>query len=310
MVVLVTGASGQLGQALKFISDKYIDINFIFCSSSELDITSREKCELVFKKYQPDYCINAAAYTAVDKAESEPEKAHLINVLGAKNLAEVCKEINTILLHISTDFVFDGTSTKLSMTNGYTEEDIPNPTGIYGLTKLQGEKVIQETFENYFIIRTSWVYSQFGNNFMKTMLRLASERESLSVVNDQIGSPTNAVDLAEVLIKIICHTEHLTLSASNFQPSISNCQTELVEVFGIYNFSNEGQCSWYDFAKEIFKINNVTISLNPIPTTSFPTPAKRPAYSVLDKTKIKRVFSPEISGVIKDWKESLKTVKI
>jgi len=312
MVVLVTGASGQLGQALKFISDKYIDINFIFCSSSELDITSMDNCDSVFKKHQPNYCINAAAYTAVDKAESEPEKAHLINVQGAKNLAKVCKKNNTILLHISTDFVFDGTSTKHSVTNGYTEEDLPNPTGVYGLTKLQGEKAIQETFENYFIIRTSWVYSQFGNNFMKTMLRLASERESLSVVNDQIGTPTNAVDLAEVLIKIICHTEQVILStiegrsASNFQLPTSNCQTEVVEVFGIYNFSNEGQCSWYDFAKEIFKINNVTISLNPIPTTSFPTPAKRPAYSVLDKNKIKKFFGVEI----KDWKESLKTVKI
>ncbi|WP_298117737.1 dTDP-4-dehydrorhamnose reductase [Flavobacterium sp.] len=312
MVVLVSGAAGQLGQALKLISDKYIDINFIFCSSSELDITSKQNCDSVFKKHQPNYCINAAAYTAVDKAESEPEKAHLINVIGAKNLAEVCKEYDTILLHISTDFVFDGTSTNFSKTNGYTEEDQPNPTGVYGLTKLQGEKVIQETFENYFIIRTSWVYSQFGNNFMKTMLRLASERENLSVVNDQIGTPTNAVDLAEVLIKIICHTEHLTLSvvdrpsATNFQLPTSNRQTELVEVFGIYNFSNEGQCSWYDFAKEIFKINNVNITLNPITTTSFPTPAKRPAYSVLDKTKIKSVFQIKI----KDWKESLKTVKI
>lgn len=301
MVVLVTGASGQLGQALQFISNKYIDINFIFCSSSELDITSSENCDSVFKKYQPNYCINAAAYTAVDKAESEPEKAHLINFIGAKNLAEVCKENNTILLHISTDFVFDGNQSVTLNTSSraqskdevpYTEEDIPNPTGVYGLTKWQGEKAIQKTFENYFIIRTSWVYSQFGNNFMKTMLRLAFERESLSVVNDQIGTPTNAVDLAEVLISIIIKTR-------NLQPETPN-------LFGIYNFSNEGQCSWYDFAKEIFKINNVTISLNPIPTTSFPTPAKRPAYSVLDKTKIKKVFGVEI----KDWKESLKTVKI
>ena len=301
MVVLVTGASGQLGQALQFISNKYIDINFIFCSSFELDITSSENCDSVFKKYQPNYCINAAAYTAVDKAESEPEKAHLINFIGAKNLAEVCKENNTILLHVSTDFVFDGNQSVTLNTSSraqskdevpYTEEDIPNPTGVYGLTKWQGEKAIQKTFENYFIIRTSWVYSQFGNNFMKTMLRLAFERESLSVVNDQIGTPTNAVDLAEILISIIIKTR-------NLQPETPN-------LFGIYNFSNEGQCSWYDFAKEIFKINNVTISLNPIPTTSFPTPAKRPAYSVLDKTKIKKVFGVEI----KDWKESLKTVKI
>ena len=170
----------------------------------------------------------------------------------------------------------------------YTEEDIPNPTGVYGQSKFDGEKAIQAIFDNYYIIRTSWVYSQFGNNFMKTMLRLASERESISVVNDQIGTPTNAVDLAEVLIKIICHTE-------------------LVEVpsnYGIYNFSNEGQCSWYDFAKEIFRINSISINLLPIPTSSFPTPAQRPKYSVLNKSKIKTTFGIEI----KNWEESLKPV--
>lgn len=287
MVVLVTGANGQLGQAIQFISEKYAEIAFKFCSSSDLDITSKENCQLVFTKFKPDYCINAAAYTAVDKAESEPEKAHLINVIGAKNLAEVCKEFSTTLLHVSTDFVFDGTSPALSVTNGYTEKDLPNPTGVYGQTKLDGEKAIQETFDNYFIIRTSWVYSQFGNNFMKTMLRLASERDSLSVVSDQIGTPTNAVDLAEVLIKIIssCHAE--LVSASNF---------------GIYNFSNEGQCSWYDFAKKIFVVNNISINLQPIPTSAYPTPAKRPAYSVLDKSKIKSVFGVEV----KNWEESLR----
>lgn len=293
MVVLVTGANGQLGQALQSISGNFPEIDFVFCSSSDLDITKKESCEAVFVKYKPDYCINAAAYTAVDKAESEPEKAQLINVKGAKNLAEVCKEYDTILLHISTDFVFDGTN-----KTAYKEEDTPNPTGVYGLTKLQGEKAIQETFDNYFIIRTSWVYSQFANNFMKTMLRLASERDSLSVVNDQIGTPTNAVDLAEALISMICHTE-CSRSAYNLQPSTYNH-------FGIYNFSNEGQCSWYDFAREIFEINNVNINLSAIPTTSFPTPAKRPAFSVLDKTKIKKFFQVEI----KDWKESLKACKI
>jgi dTDP-4-dehydrorhamnose reductase len=287
MVVLVTGANGQLGQALQSISGNHPEIDFVFCSSSDLDITKKESCEAVFVKYKPDYCINGAAYTAVDKAESEPEKAQLINIIGAKNLAEVCKEYDTILLHISTDFVFDG-SNKIA----YKEEDSPNPTGVYGLTKLQGEKAIQETLDNYFIIRTSWVYSQFANNFMKTMLRLASERESLSVVNDQIGTPTNAVDLSEVLISIIIKTR-------NMQPETRN-------IFGIYNFSNEGQCSWYDFAKEIFEINNIKINLSAIPTTSFPTPAKRPAFSVLDKTKIKKVFQVEI----KDWKESLRTCKI
>lgn len=281
MVVLVTGANGQLGQSLQFIAGDYPDIQFVFCSSSDLDITNLNNVQHVFKQFKPNYCINTAAYTAVDKAESEPEKAHLINVTGARNIAEVCKETNCTLLHISTDFVFDGTQ-----TIAYTEEDTPNPTGVYGQTKLDGEKAIQSTFDHYFIIRTSWVYSQFGNNFMKTMLRLASERGSISVVNDQIGTPTHAVDLAEVLIKIIT-TSYLVPQTSNF---------------GIYNFSNEGQCSWYDFAKKIFEVNNITINLQPIPTENFPTPAKRPSYSVLDKSKIKRVFGIEI----KNWEESLK----
>ena len=284
MVVLVTGANGQLGQSLQFIAGKYSDINFVFCSSSELDITNKEQCQKIFAKIKPDFCINAAAYTAVDKAESELEKAHLINVIGAKNLAEQCKEHETVLLHVSTDFVFDG-----NKTTPYTENDPPNPTGVYGQTKLDGEKAIQETFDNYYIIRTSWVYSQFGNNFMKTMLRLASERDSISVVNDQIGTPTNAVDLAETLIKII--------RIHNSQFTIHN--------YGIYNFSNEGQCSWFDFAKEIVKVKNITIEIKSIPTSAYPTPAKRPKYSVLDKSKIKSIFSVEVMK----WEESLRTNK-
>jgi dTDP-4-dehydrorhamnose reductase len=250
-----------------------------------LDITNSGNCEAVFSKVKPNYCINAAAYTAVDKAETETEKAQSINVQGAQNLAEVCKKHNTVLLHISTDFVFDG-----EKNTAYTEEDIPNPTGVYGQTKLDGERAIEAVFDDYFIIRTSWVYSQFGNNFMKTMLRLASERDSVSVVNDQIGTPTNAVDLAETLVKII--------QTAGRQPSTAS--------FGIYNFSNEGQCSWYDFAKKIFEANKARIDLKPIPTTAFPTPAKRPKYSVLDKSKIKRVFGISV----KDWEESLKTVRI
>lgn len=284
MVVLVTGANGQLGQAIQSISGNYPEIDFVFCDSSSLDITNSENVNQIFEKVKPNYCINAAAYTAVDKAESEQEKAISINVIGAKNLAEICKENHTILLHVSTDFVFDG-----NKSTPYSEEDIPNPTGVYGQTKLDGEKAIQETFDQYYIIRTSWVYSQFANNFMKTMLRLGSEREHLSVVNDQVGTPTNAVDLAEALVKIICHTER-SRSASS---TISN--------FGIYNFSNEGSCSWYDFAKKIFEVNNITIDLTPIPTTSYPTPARRPAYSVLDKSKIKKAFDLQINN----WEDSL-----
>lgn len=287
MVVLVTGANGQLGQSLQFIAKNYPNINFVFCDSSTLDITNLESVTEVFHQFKPNFCINAAAYTAVDKAESEPKKAHLINVIGAQNIANVCKETNCILLHISTDFVFDGTK-----TTPYTEDDQPNPTGVYGQTKLDGEKAIQDTFEKYFIIRTSWVYSQFGNNFMKTMLRLASERDSLSVVNDQIGTPTNAVVLAVVLVNIVL--------THNAQRTTHN--------YGIYNFSNEGQCSWYDFAKKIFEINKIKINLQPIPTSSYPTPAQRPKYSVLDKSKIKNTFGSEIWEEIKTWEESLKTV--
>ena len=286
MVVLVTGANGQLGQAIQSIAGKFPAIDFVFCTSSELNITDKPNCESVFEKIKPNFCINAAAYTAVDKAESELEKAYAINVIGAQNLAAICKMYDTVLLHVSTDFVFDGLANQ-----PYLEDDVPNPTGVYGVTKLQGEQAIQITWEKHFIIRTSWVYSQFANNFMKTMLRLASEKDSLSVVSDQIGTPTSAVDLAACLLKII-NTLHPT--------------SYTLHPFGIYNFSNEGQCSWYDFALEIFRINNISITLQPIPTSAYPTPAKRPEYSVLDKSKIKKVFGVEI----KNWEESLKKVKL
>jgi dTDP-4-dehydrorhamnose reductase len=289
MVVLVAGANGQLGQSIQFVAGNYPNIQFVFSSSLDLDITNKENCESVFSQSKPDYCINAAAYTAVDKAESEPEKAHLINVIGAKNLAEVCKDFGATLIHISTDFVFDG-----NKTFPYIEEDSTNPQSIYGQTKLDGEIAIQEVLDKYFIIRTSWVYSQFGNNFMKTILRLAKERTSLNIVSDQIGTPTNALDLAEVVLKIVESQKSKVERETNNTP------------FGIYNFSNEGACSWYDFAQKILEINNINIDLHPIPTTGYPTPAQRPKYSVLDKSKIKTVFGIEI----KSWEESLQTVEI
>lgn len=293
MVVLVTGANGQLGQALQFISGNYPEMNFVFCDSAALDITNLENCETVFQEHQPNFCINAAAYTAVDKAESEPQIAFDVNANGPENLAITCKKHNTVLLHVSTDFVFDAYFSDgiayydreqrlpLKSNSGLQETDVPFPSGLYGLTKLQGEQAIEAVWEKHFIIRTSWVYSQFGNNFLKTMLRLASERTSLSVVSDQIGTPTYAVDLAEVLLKII---------------------TSKTKNFGIYNFSNQGQCSWYEFAQEIFLQQEIAIDLQAIPTKSYPTPAKRPAYSVLDKSKIKTTFGVNI----KDWKTSLK----
>lgn len=278
MVVLVTGASGQLGQALQFVAGNYPEIAFHFANSTTANITDKTQLQLLFSQIQPDYCINAAAYTAVDKAESEAQKAHEINVVGARNVAEICQEFHTTLLHVSTDFVFDG-----QQKTPYKESDKTNPQGVYGLTKRQGEETIVAVLKEHFIIRTSWLYSRFGNNFMKTMLKFGSERPSLNVVDDQIGTPTHAVDLAKALLAIIQSGK---------------------KAYGIYHFSNEGATSWYGFAKTIFEINKINIELNPIPTSAYPTPAKRPEYSVLDKSKIKETFGIEIM----DWEESLKKV--
>lgn len=279
MVVVVTGANGQLGQSLQLVAPIFPQIEFVFCNSAQLDITNKANIEKVFAKKKPDYCINAAAYTAVDLAETEIEKATKINVFGVQNLAETCLAHHCILLHISTDFVFDGDANL-----PYSETDDTNPKSVYGKTKLAGEKAIQAILPHYYIVRTAWVYSEFGHNFMKTMLRLGAERSSLSVVDDQIGTPTNAVDLAKVLIAMV------------LKPSAP---------FGIYHFSNEGQCSWYDFSKKIMENNGVNIELISIKSTSYPTPAVRPKYSVLNKNKIKNSFEIEIS----DWETSLKTVK-
>jgi dTDP-4-dehydrorhamnose reductase len=287
MVILVTGASGQLGQAIQFIAPSYNDFQFIFASSQDLDITNQERVNHFFESNKIDFCINAAAYTAVDKAETEIDKAEAINILGPRNLAQACKKHKVKLIHVSTDFVFDGSS-----STPYLETDTANPLGVYGITKLKGEVAVMYNMTDYFIIRTSWVYSQFGGNFMKTMLRLASERESLSIVSDQIGSPTHAVDLAGAIMQIVKH----------FKLPVSSSQ----QLFGIYNFSNEGTASWYDFAKEIFKVNNVFIEVKPIPTEAFPTPAARPKYSVLDKSKIKKIFNIEI----KSWQEALQQHKL
>ncbi|WP_298224117.1 dTDP-4-dehydrorhamnose reductase [Flavobacterium sp.] len=271
MVVVVVGANGQLGQAVHYIASDYPEIQFHFLGSTALDIAKIEDIKSVWKALKPDFCINAAAYTATDKAETEIEKAQSINVDGAKNLAEVCLLFNTTLLHISTDFVFDG-----NKKTPYLETDAADPQSVYGKTKREGELAIIKTMKTYFIIRTSWLYSQFGNNFMKTMLRLAQERSSLSVVDDQIGTPTHAVDLAKMLLTIIK----------------SNSKN-----YGIYHFSNQGNTSWYGFAKKIFEVNHVSIALSPITTAQYPTPAKRPEYSVLDKSKIEKTFKQ----TIKNW---------
>ena len=258
--VLVTGGDGQLALCIKDAGSQYSDLNFVFANADKLDITNQIEVSDYFKKHTVDYCINCAAYTAVDKAESEPELAKQVNEVGVKNLVESCEKHNVVFIHVSTDFVFDGSKSK-----PYTELDAPNPLGVYGETKLQSEKEAAK-HSKHFIIRTSWLYSEYGNNFLKTMLRLGKERDELGVVYDQIGTPTYARDLAEVILKII---------SSNS------------DKYGIYHYSNEGVASWYDFAKAIFDEAEISISLNPIKTDQYPTPAERPNYSVMDKIKIK-----------------------
>ncbi len=287
MVVLVTGGFGQLGQAFQSVITNYPQFTFHFVDADICDITSVESIRSNFEIFKPNFCVNAAAYTAVDKAESEQELAVSINVDGARNLAIVSKEFDTILIHISTDFVFDG-----EKMTPYSETDNPNPKGVYGQTKLDGEREIEAHWHKLFIIRTSWLYSSFANNFMKTMLRLASDRTELSVVNDQMGTPTNAVDLAHAILQII--------------EFISVPNPEAKSYFGTYHYSNLGECSWYDFAKKIFEINHIEINLKPIPTSAFPTAAERPKYSVLDKSKIIATFGIEI----KQWQERLECMKL
>jgi len=274
--ILVTGANGQLGLCFQELSKLHATIQFVFHSSKQLDITNKGLVQNTFQISKFDYCINCAAYTAVDLAESEKEKAKEVNVLGAKNLAEACKENDVILIQISTDFVFDGKS-----NIPYTEKDATNPLSVYGETKLEGELVVKNTLDKYFILRTSWLYSEYANNFMKTMLRLGSERNEFGIISDQIGSPTYAKDLAKSILKII-------ISSSN--------------EYGIYHYSNEGVASWYDFAKAIFDISNTGININAIPSVAYPTPAARPHYSVLDKSKIKSKLDIEIPY----WRDSLK----
>jgi dTDP-4-dehydrorhamnose reductase len=273
--VLVTGGKGQLGRSIKDHVEPLKKHSFVFVDYDELNIVNSVEVTSFFGKEKFDYCINCAAYTAVDKAEAEESLAEDINVNGAINLAKACQINHTTLIHISTDFVFDGNG-----SSAYTEEDIPNPLGVYGLSKARGENAIVSELKEYFIIRTAWLYSAYGNNFVKTMLKLGSERQELRVVNDQFGTPTFAGDLARVIIKII---------------------TEDFRNYGIYHFSNQGEASWYDFAKEIFKIAEININLIPVTTKEYPTPAKRPTNSILDKTKIVESLDLQIP----DWRESL-----
>ncbi|WBL20908.1 dTDP-4-dehydrorhamnose reductase [Zunongwangia sp. HRR-M8] len=273
--ILVTGASGQLGQSIKKISLRFPEFQFYFKSSAELNITDAENVKNTFAENRFDYCINCAAYTKVDLAESEMKSANLINNEATSILSEWCREFRVTLIHISTDFVFQGIQ-----NIPYKEEDQTKPQSVYGTTKLAGEETIQKKLEQYFIIRTSWLYSEFGHNFVKSMLKYGKERESLSVVYDQLGTPTYAGDLAEFILKIIS-------SKSN--------------QYGHYHYSNEGVASWYDFAFNIFKISGINIGLKPIRSEDYPTAAKRPCYSVLDKRKAKSTFQIQIPH----WQDSL-----
>jgi dTDP-4-dehydrorhamnose reductase len=282
--VLVTGSNGQLGKCLQDVSKNSSTIKWIFKSSVELDITEENSIKQAFKSSKIDYLVNCAAYTSVDKAESEIEKAFLVNAEGTRLLANACKEHKATLIHISTDFVFDG-----KKETPYLETDQPNPINIYGASKLKGEEYVNEILTNYFIIRTSWVYSEYGNNFVKTVLRIANERDEISVVNDQIGTPTNAIDLAKAIMQVV--SKHVIFKEKN----------QFIDFYGTYNFSNEGQCSWYDFAKKIFEIHNISIILKSITTSEYPTVAKRPVYSVLDKTKFKETFDFKINT----WKKNI-----
>lgn len=274
--ILVTGSNGQLGSEIKELSSLY-PYTFFFTCKENLDISDAKALEEYVQTNNISAIINCAAYTAVDKAESDEETANMINHIAVKHLATITKENDMKLIHISTDYVFDGTNHK-----PYIETDITNPQSIYGKTKLLGEQALLHVNpKNAIIIRTSWVYSSYGANFVKTMLRLGREKESLGVIYDQVGSPTYAKDLAKTILEIL--------------PKIQNSK------FKIYNYANEGVLSWYDFAKEIMKMAKLPCKINPIETKDYPTPAKRPHYSLLNKSKIKNDFGI----VIPYWKDSL-----
>lgn len=277
MRILVTGGNGQLGQCLKdlVLQEATDGCEFVFKSSTDLDISDLAAVMEDFRNGEYTYCINCAAYTQVDKAEFDIETAIKSNVIGPRNLAMACNRNRTTLIHISTDFVFDG-----KKKTPYTEDVESHPVNVYGSTKLDGELTIGNNLNRYFILRTSWLFSEHGNNFMKTMLRLGQQQKELSVVSDQLGSPTYAKDLAQFILDLMASES---------------------EAYGIYHFSNQGTTSWHGFAKAIFHESKMPIKLYPISTEEYPTAAERPKYSVLDVSKLKRTFDVEISN----WEESL-----
>lgn len=277
MKILVTGAKGQLGNELKLLGPEYPEYQFIFTDVEELDITNMVAVSEFFNKIHPAVVINCAAYTAVDKAEQEPDLALKINSLAVKHLSDACSKLNSLLVHISTDYIFNGKS-----HTPYIETDTPDPVSVYARSKYAGEKHMLSNCQNGIILRTSWLYSAFGNNFVKTILKYGKERDQLNVVFDQIGSPTYARDLADTILKII---------------------TEFNDHRGveIFHYANEGVASWYDFAKTIIEFSEINCIVNPIGTKDYPLPAARPFYSVLNKTKIKERFGLEIPY----WRDSV-----
>jgi dTDP-4-dehydrorhamnose reductase len=276
--ILVTGGNGQLGSEFKIIAKDFAMYHFLFTDIDELDITDSEKVEKFFNLNRPDVIINCAGYTAVDRAEDEPEKAMWLNRDAVANLARACDLYNCYFVHISTDFVFDG-----EKTEPYREDDIPCPVSVYGLSKLDGEEAMLAYLQKGMIIRTSWLYSSFGHNFVKTILNRCREKGELNVVNDQVGTPTYARDLARAILGILT-------------------SAMISQQFEIYHYSNEGACSWYEFAKEIVALAGLPCKIKPVITDAYPLKAKRPAYSVLDKSLIRQTFGI----IIPEWKESLR----
>lgn len=273
--ILIIGAGGQLGQCLKTVAERRGITEVIFPAETNANILDQPGLNLLLATEKPAFVINCAAYTAVDKAEDELELAKAVNETGAANLALACASNQATLVHVSTDFVFEGNVVKL-----LTENDEAKPINVYGQTKLDGEKAVIALLKEHFIIRTSWLYSEYANNFVKTMLKLGAERDVLNIIADQVGTPTYAIDLANAIFDII-----LLDSKS----------------YGVYHYSNEGVTSWFDFAKAIFDISETDVNANPIPGSAYPTKAIRPAFSVMDKSKIKTTFNIAIPY----WRDSL-----
>ncbi|MGL6179066.1 MAG: dTDP-4-dehydrorhamnose reductase [Tannerellaceae bacterium] len=274
--ILVTGANGQLGSELKDILGANNE-QVVYTDVAQLDITKLDLVRAFIKEHKVTDIINCAAYTAVDKAETDQDIAYMVNCIAPKNLATVAAEENCRLIHVSTDYVFSGEA-----CTPYVESDPTSPLGVYGRTKLAGEEAVTDSGCDSVIIRTSWLYSAYGNNFVKTMMRLGKERDQLNVVFDQVGTPTYAGDLAAAIVKLIQ-------------------SQDLVDVSGLYHFSNEGVCSWYDFAQEIMDLEGITCNVQPILSSQYPTPVRRPSFSVLDKAKIKK----DLNMTIPYWKHSL-----